>query len=229
MGRLIDHSQSAFLKDRYILDNVLISQEIIHSCQTRNQPGVIVKVDFEKAYDTIHWEYLLEVLKLRGFSDTWINWISAWLHSSQSCINVNGELTQYFYCKRGVRQGDPLSPFLFILAADTLSQLFTKGRHAQLIKGLGPTCQNGYAITNCHYADDTILFLEADPNNVEYAWWTMLVFEAISGIRMNLQKTELFTINSNLGDQLAELFRCKHATFPLRDRKSTRLNSSHAQ
>lgn len=216
MSRLIDSSQSAFLKGRYILDNVLISQEIIHHSHVQKQPGVIVKVDFEKAYDKIHWSYILGVLHLRGFSPTWIQWIHLWLVSSQSCINVNGELTQYFYCKRGVRQGDPLSPFLFILAADTLSHIFAKGRNHQILKGLGPKCLNGLAITNCHYADDTILFLVNDPTNVESAWWAMLAFEAVSGIKMNLQKTELFAIHTDLGDQLADLFRCKFAHFPLK-------------
>lgn len=79
-----------------------------------------------------------------------------------------------------------MSPFLFILAADTMSHIFAKGRQAQVIQGLGPSCMDGYPITNCHYADDTILFLKADPINVESAWWAMLAFEAISGIKMNL-------------------------------------------
>lgn len=75
-----------------------------------------------------------------------------------------------FFCKRGVRQGDPLSLFLFILAADTLSRIFSKGRQANLIKGLGPSVHNGHAITNCYYADDTIIFLEVEGDNIENAW-----------------------------------------------------------
>lgn len=107
MNRLIDSSQAAFLKGRYILDNVLISQELIHFSHTQKQPSAIIKVDFEKAYDEIHWDYLIEVLTLRGFNHTLIQWITLWLQSSQSCINVNVKLTPYFYCKRGVWQGDP--------------------------------------------------------------------------------------------------------------------------
>lgn len=178
MHKLIDNSQSAFLKGRYILDNVVICQEIIHYSQHAKQSGVIIKIDFEKAYDKINWEYLIEVLQHRGFGPTWITWIQKWLLSSQSCISVNGELTPYFYCKRGVRQGDPLSPFLFILAADTLSRIFTKGREWQVLKGLGPPCQNNQALTICHYADDTIIFLEAEEHNVEHALWAMKAFEA---------------------------------------------------
>lgn len=110
MSRLFDSSQAVFLKNRYILDNMIVTQEIIHSCQTNQQSGVVIKVDFEKAYDKIHWDYLLEVLRSRKFGTKWIEWIKYWLYSSQSCLIINGELTNYFYCERKVRQGDPLSP-----------------------------------------------------------------------------------------------------------------------
>lgn len=84
------------------------------------------------------------------------------------------------------------------------------------MKGLGPVCQESFPITNCHYANDTIIFFEADEHNIERAWWTMLAFEALSGIRMNLQKTELFSFNNELGPVLAKTFRCQFASFPLK-------------
>ena len=119
----------------------------------------------------------------------WVLWIKQWLLSSQTCININGQLTAYFTCKRGVRQGDPLSPFLFLLVGDVLCKMFNKGRSHSLIQGLGPRLDTGVKITNCHYADDTILFLAHSPKNIEYALWTMLGFEALSGIKINFQKT----------------------------------------
>lgn len=107
-----------------------------------------------------------------------------WLISSRSCVNIKGELSQYFFCKRGVRQGDLLSPVLYILAADSLCKIFNKARQNDLIIGLGPQIQ-GKAVTNCHYADDTFLFLDADPLNIQRAWWSMLAFEWLSGIKIN--------------------------------------------
>lgn len=121
-----------------------------------------------------------------------------------------------FFCKRGVRQGDPLSPFLFILAADVLSRIFNKGKNANVLKSLGPSCFNNQSITNCHYADDTIIFLEAKYEIVMAAWWAMKAFEAVSGIKINLDKTEMYGINTTQLDLLASSFKCKTATFPMK-------------
>ena len=122
---------------------------------------------------------------------------------------INGHTTDYFYCKRGVRQGDPLSPFLYILAADTLSKIFYKGRIHNRIVGLGPPCLHNKAITNCHYADDTILFLAATEENIESAWWAMMAFEAISGIKMNYSKTFMYQIHVSRESNFHQLFRCQ--------------------
>lgn len=218
LQRLIDNHQSAFLKDRYILDNVLLSHEVIHHYKHTDQQGVVVKIDFEKAYDKINWNYLLHVMQIRGFDSKWITWMASWLISSQTCVSINGSLTPYFFCKRGVRQGDPLSPYLFNLAADSLSKMFHIGREQGFLIGLGPPCDNHHAVMNCHYADDTILFLQADPKNIELTWWTMMGFEAISGIKMNLDKTELYPINLTPAEArtMAAIFQCRLSKFPFR-------------
>lgn len=103
MFRIIDPSQSAFIKNMYILDNVVLSQEILHSCQISKQHGVVIKVNFEKFYNKIHWDYLLKVLYSKNFGTKWIQWITHWLYNSQSCILINDALSNYLYCKRGVR------------------------------------------------------------------------------------------------------------------------------
>lgn len=154
------------MKNQYILDNVVLGQELIHHCKSWQEEGLVIKIDFEKAYDKIHWDHLIEILTSRGLGNKWIRLIKDWLNSSQSCMSFNGELTPYFYYKRGVRQGDPLSPFLFILAADTLSKIFHKGRQTDTLVGIGSPCLEGKQITNCHYVDDTILFLKATHRNV---------------------------------------------------------------
>lgn len=83
---------------------------------------------------------------------------------------------------------------------------------------MGPPCLNGQALTNCHYADDTIIFLEAEEVNVENALWAMKAFEALSGIKMNLQTTEMYTIHTDSlhGQHLAQIFGCRLAKFPIK-------------
>lgn len=144
--------------------------------------------------------------------------MAKWLVSSQSRVNINGELTLYFFCKRGIRQGDPLSPYLFNLAADSLSKMFQISREQNAIIGLGPPCDHQHAVTNCHYADDTIIFLQATHQNVEKAWWTMMLFESISGIKINLDKTDMFPINLERPEalSLAAVFKCHLSKFPFK-------------
>ena len=77
LQRLIDHHQSAFLKGRYILDNVVLGHEIIHHCKNTHNKGVVIKIDFEKAYDKINWNYLLSIMQARGFDAKWIYWMAA--------------------------------------------------------------------------------------------------------------------------------------------------------
>lgn len=129
------------------------------------------------------------------FGPVWTNWVLSLLHGSQTCINFDGSPSPYFFCKRGLRQGDPLSPFLFDLVTDALSQSLNRDKHLGLVHGLGPSLADGHNIINFHYADDTIFFLQADFENVETALWAMVAFEALSGITINFQKIELIPVN----------------------------------
>jgi Reverse transcriptase (RNA-dependent DNA polymerase) len=158
VGRLVDPAQAAFIPGRYILDNVLAANEIIHFVKVHGQKGIVLKVDFEKAYDRVNWSFLLEMLRSRGFGQKWTLWIDNLLKGAQTCINFNGSLTSYFTCKRGLRQGDPLSPLMFDLVTDTLCQILTRGKNVGIIEGLGPMLETGFMITNFLYADDTVFF-----------------------------------------------------------------------
>jgi Reverse transcriptase (RNA-dependent DNA polymerase) len=95
----------------------------------------------------------------------WISWINNILISGQTCININDNLTSYFKCKKYLRQRDPLFPFLFNLVSDTLSKILTNAMSARYIKGLGNF--NGKSILNLNFADDTLIFIQADFKMVE--------------------------------------------------------------
>jgi Reverse transcriptase (RNA-dependent DNA polymerase) len=118
----------------------------------------VLKIDFEKAYDRVSWTFVHELLISRGFGQMWTGWITSLLIGAQTYIDFNGSMTQYFQYRRCLRQGDPLSPFLFDLVTDALCQIVQRGRDASLIQDLGSVLDDGHKVINFHYADDTIFF-----------------------------------------------------------------------
>ena len=101
------------MRGRNILEGVVILHETVHKLHRKNQSGVIFKIDFEKAYDKVRWNFLIQTLRLKGFSHKWIEWIKSFISGGSVAINVNDEVGPYFQTKKGLRQGDPLSPILF--------------------------------------------------------------------------------------------------------------------
>ncbi|XP_071738848.1 secreted RxLR effector protein 78-like [Rutidosis leptorrhynchoides] len=134
--RLIGSEQSAFLGDRYILDGVLIANEVVDELKRNKRHGIIFKVDFEKAFDSLNWNYLLEVMKCMGFGSKWWKWIGSCLNSASILILINGSPTPEFKLSPGVRQGDPLSPFLFIIETEGLNILTKVAVDKGMYKGV---------------------------------------------------------------------------------------------
>lgn len=124
INSLIDDSQLIFIKGRCIADNIIAAQEVIFHLQKIRLLGHVLKVDFAKAFDSLDWKFLLDVLIAKGFGPHWISRIHNILSSSKARDLVNGEPHGYIHCKRGVRQEDPLSPMLFALVADVLGAMF---------------------------------------------------------------------------------------------------------
>jgi Reverse transcriptase (RNA-dependent DNA polymerase) len=166
----------------------------------------------------VSWAFLKELLISRGFGMIWSNWIENLLMGAKTCVNLNGNFTPYFQCKRGIIQGDPLSPYLFDLVTDALCQLLIRGNELGLLQGLGPMLANGKQVINFHYTDDIIFFIQADSKCVETMVWILNEFEAMSGIRINYNKIELIPINLSQKEAaaLASLVGCKLSTFPLK-------------
>ena len=116
MNRLISPQQSAFIQGRYILESVVIAHEIVHSLSKSGEPGIILKLDYEKAYDRVNWDFLFEIL-------SWIDWIRHLVIGGYVGVNLNGEESSFFKPGKGLRQGDPISPLLFNLVGDVLTKM----------------------------------------------------------------------------------------------------------
>ena len=219
LPKIISASQNAFVQGRQILDSVLIASECLDSRLKEGKPGVLCKLDVEKAYDHVNWEFLLYVLRRCGFSPTWISWIRFCISTVRFSILINGSPSGFFASSRGLRQGDPLSPLLFVIVMEALSKIMDRAIRRGLFSGfmVGSPQDHQVWISHLLFADDTLIFCEADPVKLEHLRSVFLWFEAVSGLKINLGKSEMVPVGEvpNL-EALAQILGCQTASLPMK-------------
>ena len=186
---LINPDQTGFIKGRYIGQNIRLINDILEQTKLQNIPGILLQLDFRKAFDTIEWEFIQRTIALFNFGESIQRWISIFYTNTESAVLNNGFCTNYFSLSRGVRQGCPLSPYLFVLAVELLACKIRQDKEIQGIKVLGKELKLS------QFADDTTL-LNSNCNSVKQAIAVLDNFGDISGLKLNPSKTKALWLGS---------------------------------
>ncbi|GJV47243.1 RNA-directed DNA polymerase, eukaryota [Tanacetum coccineum] len=205
---LVSDTQSAFVANRQILDGPFILNEIFHWCKRKRKQAMFFKVDFAKAYDSVRWDYLLDVLEAFGFGQTWCNWIRGTFSSARASVLVNGSPSNEFSFHCGLKQGDPLSPFLFILIMESLHLSFSRAVNEGIFKGVH--LNGSITISHLFYADDAMFIGEWSDANLKGIINILQCFFLASGLKINIHKSQVLGVGipSNIVKQAAASLGC---------------------
>jgi hypothetical protein len=189
----VSEKQSAFVPRRLITDNALIAFESLHTIRQQHakRPFFALKIDMMKAYDRVEWKYLYGCLSRLGFDSFWISSVMRCVTNVRYAVRVNGDLTEPVVPSRGIRQGDPISPYLFILCTEGLSCLLQKKEFQGELQGI-KNGRLGPSITHLLFADDSIFFARSDSRSVDALHQTLNLFCDGLGQKINLDKSTIF-------------------------------------
>ncbi|KAL2230901.1 UNVERIFIED_CONTAM: hypothetical protein Sindi_1684500 [Sesamum indicum] len=218
LDKIISPCQGAFIPGRSIGDNILLAQELLTGYnQVRLPPRCTLNVDSRKAYDTVEWDFLLAVLQFFGFPQTLTRWIEECVTTTAFSIGLNGNPHSFFVGARGLRQGDPLSPYLFVLVMEVL--------HLGLLQLIEQDLQFSYywkcepaKVFQLGFADDLLLFCRADLNSLRILKRGLDRFAEWSGLRLNVQKSHVIISRSaqDWKDQILIIMGFQEGQLPMR-------------
>ncbi|KAJ0577283.1 putative RNA-directed DNA polymerase [Helianthus annuus] len=215
LGSIISNEQSAFIKGGNILDGPLIINEVVNWARRSKKKIMVFKVDFEKAYDCVSWKFLINTMRHMGFPSRWKNWIMGILFTGRASVLINGSPTDEFEIKRGLRQGDPLSPFLFTIVMEALHVMVDKATKAELFKGVKIT-REGLCLSHLFYADDALFLGNWSDENFRILNRILRCFQMASGLKVNLFKSKVYGVgvNDEEVEDLANILGCRKGEFP---------------
>ena len=172
------------MKGGYIRENIRTVYDIISYLQTHNKTGILLLIDFEKAFDSVEWDYINKVLRTYNLGDSFIKWYNLLFQNSSSCVIYNGNISEFFNLGRACRQGDPLSPYLLILAIEPLAMAI---KNNEKIIGIQI---NNRMIKNGQYAVDTFLLLDNSDQSLRESLNLLHSFHECSDLKINVEKTQ---------------------------------------
>ena len=188
LNGLISQNQNGFVPGRYIGESTRLIHDIMHAAEKSKIPGLLMLIDFEKAYDSISWKLIYKVLTQMGFTEKFIGWIKLFNKNIETTIMQNGVMSEFIKIGRGCRQGDLISAYLFIMAAEVLNMLITYNDKIVGIKF------NNTEFKLSQYADDTTLILDGSQQSLQNALNILEIFGTYSGLKVNTDKTKIIWI-----------------------------------
>lgn len=213
MPSIIDPNQCAFVKGRSISDAILLANELVSDFNRKTgKPKMCLKADLSKAYDTVRWNYICIILKKMGFPARWIKWTYMCMSTATFQVLVNGEPSRVFGSTNGLRQGDPLAPYMFVIAMQGLTAMMN---HAVQSGKLTPPCAGNVKASHLIFADDLLIFADAKRTDAEAIKEILSHFEMISGLALNPNKSQIFCNKEDARD-VCDILGVQRANFPVR-------------
>jgi hypothetical protein len=214
MDSIISKNQSAFIKGRHLVDSVVVANEVVDLAKRSKNDCLVFKVDFEKAYDSVSWSFLDYMLRRLGFGDKWRLWMKTCVCNGKLSVLVNGSPTEEVNISRGLKQGDPLAPFLFLLVAEGLTALTKRPVSLGFFKGFQVNSE--LKVSLLQYADDTLFIGEACVENLWAMKAVLRWFELVSGLKVNFSKSCLMGVNvpNSFLQGAASFLNCKLGSIP---------------
>ncbi|KAM1414771.1 hypothetical protein ACFX2I_006507 [Malus domestica] len=194
LSDLISPSHNVFVAGRQIQDNIGIAYELFHFLKTRKAKRKFelgIKLDMHKAYDRVEWDFFMVIMEKMGFDPKWHSLVLGCISTVNFAIMLNGQPGSKFVPFRGLRQGDPLSPYLFLLVSEVLSLLIQRASDTNKINGVQFNPQ-GPSISHIFFADDTLIFLKADKKNCSNIVNLIKEYCLASRQQVNMQMSNVF-------------------------------------
>ncbi|WMV56909.1 hypothetical protein MTR67_050294 [Solanum verrucosum] len=191
ISHLVAENQSAFVQGRSMMHNVLICHDLLRHYNRKSvSPRCLMKIDLKKAYDMVSWEFLEEVLHGFGFPGQFIQWIMLGVTTTMFSVKVNGVNHGFFAGRRGLRQGDPASPLLFVLVMEYLSRILHVMSQLPDFR-YHPMCKK-VKLTHLIFADDLMIFCKGTVESVNRVMEALAHFSAATGLEANIEKSSVF-------------------------------------